>query len=185
MDDQSLTEVLTKHLQLLGRTQEDLDPVPHEGKEKGIVDLMLSRLIPQPRADEREHLVVELKRPSKIIDPGVAGQVKGYAMAVAEDERFRDTKTRWVFLAVSNDITPAVRREAKQRNRPEGLLLDDEELRITVWVKTWGQVLEDSRGRLRFFQEHLQYAANQDSAVAYLQRTHEKYLPKNLQKGGT
>jgi len=90
--------------------------------------------------------------------------------------------TRWVFIAVSNDISQSVRREARQRNRPEGLLLDDEELRFTVWVKTWGQILETCRDRLKFFQEHLQYTATHDSAVAYLQRTHEQYLPKKMQK---
>jgi hypothetical protein len=143
---------------------------------------MLSRLIPQTRVEEREHLVVELKRPRQNIDAEAAAQIKGYAVAVAEDERFRDTKTRWIFLAVSNEISAYVRREARQRNRPEGILFDDEELRITVWVKTWGQLLESCRGRLKFFQEHLQYAANQDSAISYLQQTHDKYLPRKLQK---
>jgi hypothetical protein len=40
VDDQSLTEVLRKHWQLLGRTADDLDPIAVEGKERGIVDLM-------------------------------------------------------------------------------------------------------------------------------------------------
>jgi hypothetical protein len=53
-----------------------------------------------------------------------------------------------------------------------------------VWVKTWGQVIEACTGRLEFFEEHLQYAANQESALAYLHKTHEKYLPKALKKSG-
>jgi hypothetical protein len=182
VDDQSLTEVLKKHLGLLGRDPGNPEPVVPEEGSRAIVDLMLSRLIPQPRADEREHLVIELKRPSQPVDTDVANQIRKYAFAVAEDERFRDTKTRWVFWAISNEITPSVRREARQSNRPEGLLHDDEEQRIKIWVKSWGQIIEACRARLTFFQEKLEYAANQDSGLAYLQRTHEKYLPKVLKK---
>jgi hypothetical protein len=182
VDDQSLTEVLSKHLNLLGKHADNLQPVVPEEGSKGIVDLMLSRLIPQPKANEREHLVVELKRPSQPINSEAAGQIRKYAFAVAEDERFRDTKTRWIFWAVSNEVSPNVRREARQSNRPEGLLHDDEEQRIKIWVKSWGQIIEDCRARLTFFQEKLQYAANQDSGLAYLQRTHDKYLPKGLKK---
>jgi hypothetical protein len=120
VDDQSLTEVLRKHLQLLGRSADDLEPVLRDDGTKGIVDLMLSRVVPQPRAEEREHLVVELKRPNQRIDSDAASQIRSYAFAVAEDERFKDTKTRWVFWAVSNDVTASVRREARQSNRPEG-----------------------------------------------------------------
>jgi hypothetical protein len=181
VDDQSLTEVLKKHLEQLGRSADDPEPVLREDGTTAIVDLMLSRLIPQPRADEREHLVVELKRPSQLIDSKATTQIKTYAFAVADDERFKDTKTRWVFWAVSNDISDSARREAKQSNRPEGLLFDDEEQRIRIWVKSWGQIIETCRGRL-FFQERLQYEANQSTAPAYLQRTHDKYLPKNLKK---
>jgi hypothetical protein len=141
---------------------------------------MLSRFIPQSRAEEREHLVVELKRPSQAVDDGVAAQIRSYAFAVADDERFRDTKTRWVFWAISNEVTHGVRRQAKQRNKPEGLLYDDDEQRIFIWVKSWGQIIESCRARLQFFQERLQYAANHDTAIAYLRATHEKYLPKKL-----
>jgi hypothetical protein len=127
-DEQSLTEVLRKHLHILGREPTDGEPVLREDGTVGIVDMMLSRLLPQPRGDEHEHLVVELKRPKQPIDSRAAQQIKDYAFAVAEDERFRDTKTRWVFWALSNEITTSVRRDASQTNRPEGLLFEDNSL---------------------------------------------------------
>ncbi|WP_293726365.1 hypothetical protein [Thiolapillus sp.] len=40
------------------------DPVLRVDGRKGIVDLMLSRQIPRNHGNEREHLVVELKRPN-------------------------------------------------------------------------------------------------------------------------
>jgi hypothetical protein len=127
IDDQSLTEVLNKHLKLLGRepTGEKLAGVTRDDGSIGIVDLMLSRLIKQPKAECREHLVIELKRPIQPIDDTVAHQIRSYAYAVADDERFRDTKTNWVFWAISNEITGAIRKQSTQRGREEGILDED------------------------------------------------------------
>ena len=180
VSDKSLTEVLRKHLSLLGRDAQIQDPVLRDDGTVGIVDLMLSRRIPQPRAEEREHLVIELKRPKQPIDSTIVNQIREYAFAVADDERFKDTQTRWVFWAISNEVTESARRQGRQRNKPEGLVHDDEEGRIFIWVKSWAQVIESCRGRLEFFQEQLQYFADDDSAIEYLRKIHEQYLPKVL-----
>jgi hypothetical protein len=179
-NEETLNEVLAKLRDKILKPLADDALVTLEDGATGRIDLMLARSVPQPRADEREHLVVELKRPAKKICTEVLGQIKGYAIAVAKDERFRDTKTKWVFWAVSNEMTDEARRDARQRNRPEGLVFDDEELRITVWAKTWGQIISDCKGRLNFFKEKLDYEANHDSALSYLKKAHEKYIPTCL-----
>ncbi len=180
IDDKSLTEVLKKHLQLASRDIAIDEPVTREDGSRGIIDLMISRRVPQARAEEREHLIIEIKRPNQKIDSRAAVQIKDYAFAINEDERFRDTLTRWTFWAVSNDVSKNVRKEAKQQNRPEGLLFADDKERLTIWIKTWGQVIEDCRARLNFFQEKLQYSANNKTALEYLHREYEKYLPSCL-----
>ena len=177
VDDQSLTEVLRKHLCLSGKDIVVDEPVKTENGTGGIVDLMLSRLIPQPKADDREHLVIEMKRPKQKIDRKAKNQIIEYAFAVAEDERFRDLNTNWSFWVVSNEISENVRKEAKQKNRPEGLLYEDDEGRIKIWTRTWGQIINDSKARLHFFQKTLNYKASNESAVEYLQKEYEKYLP--------
>ena len=183
-NEDTLEEVLAKHLERLGKRADDEDepaPVEREHGKGGRVDLLLARTVPQPRADERENLVVELKRPSKKIDDTVIGQVKSYAIAVAKDERFRDTKTRWIFWVISNEMTDEARRDARQRGRAEGIVFDDSELNITVWAKTWGQLIQECKGRLQFFKKHLDYEADRESAKDYLQKAHEKYLPTAVQ----
>ncbi|NJL28585.1 MAG: DNA mismatch repair protein [Thermoanaerobaculia bacterium] len=180
VSDRSLTNVLKKHLTLLEVDILDDGPVLREDGRDGIVDLMFSRLIPQPRADEREHLIVELKRPLVPIGTTEATQIKSYAYAVAADERFRDTKTRWEFWALANEVEASVRLEANQTGRPAGLLLDVADLRLKVWVKTWGQIIQDCRARLRFFQDRLNYVADECSGLAYLRRVHGRYLPTLL-----
>jgi hypothetical protein len=186
LSDKSLNDVLNKHLEKLGREPEkDAELVLREDGSEGIVDLMLSRIVPQPKAEEREHLIVELKRPSQKIDAEAASQIRSYAFAVADDERFRDTKTRWVFWAISNEISDSVRREANQRNRPRDLLYEDEEERIFIWVRTWGQLIESCRARLEFFQRELNYSVENESALSYLRKMHSKYLPPVFADEGT
>ena len=182
LSDQSLTEVLRKHLRELGRSLDHGDPVLDDEGRPRIVDLMLSRRIPQPRKKEREHLVIELKRPKQAIDTKAETQIKDYARAVARDERFKDTETRWVFWAISNDITENVRENSRQANRPPGLLYESDDLRIRIWVKTWGELIEECRARLEFFQEHLKYNADNESALNTLRELHKKYLPPVLQE---
>lgn len=179
VDDQSLTEVLKKHIGELGdENRKDLIPAVDLEGNTAIVDLMLSRRIPQPRAEEREHLIVELKRPSQKIDSKCTAQIEKYAFAVAEDERFRDTKTTWNFLIVSNDMDSHTRRKVtKQADRPDGLLHISQDLPLKIWVKTWSQIIEECKGRLKFFESGLDYRATHDSGLEYLQKTHSKYLP--------
>lgn len=182
VNDRSLTSVLKRHLDMSERDLLDDERVVREDGTEGIIDLMLSRAVPQARPDQREHLIVEFKRPSVAIGSKEATQVKEYATAVATDERFRDTDTRWEFWAVSNEISEAVRLEASQAERPAGLLIDHRELRMRIWVKTWGQIIEACRARLHFFQEKLEYEATETSGLEYLRRVHEQYLPKALLK---
>jgi hypothetical protein len=175
VDDQSLTEVLKKHVAAGGREIEIDGPVLRPDGSRGIVDLMFSRNLARGM-DEREHLVVELKRPKVKIDSDALTQVKSYAFAVAEDERFRDVNTRWVFWAISDDMDTIARREASQANRPRGLVHDDDQLRISIWVKTWGQLIGECKSRMWFFQDKLNYTPDRDSSLAHLSQTYQKYL---------
>ena len=171
-----MTEVLKKHIKLQGREVEIDQPVKRADGSRGIVDLMFSRNISRSGAAEREHLVVELKRPSVPIDLRAADQVESYALAVAEDERFKDVNTKWVFWAISNDVNEQIRRRSSQANRPRGLLYQDDKDRVSIWVKSWGQLIEECRARLRFFEEKLSYTPDRDQSIEHLKTTYPKYL---------
>jgi len=181
VDDQSLDEVLRRHLKILGRDElADESRVEKPDGGTGIVDLMLSRAIPQADARSREHLVVELKRPGVRLSPTETTQIEEYAFAVADDERFRDTNTRWNFWLVSNDLTKHTRRKlTNQGDRPDFLLHRVDDGRIDIWVTTWGQILQQANARLRWYEEKLEYDATHDSGLEFLRSTHGKYLPAN------
>lgn len=178
--EQRLEEVLNIHLDKLGKREDDPEPVEVGEGKTGRVDLLLHKAI-QPRTGEYDYLVVELKRPSKKIDDEVLTQIKKYAVAVAGDERFSDVPTRWTFLAISNEMDSFAKSEANQRNRPRGMVSDIPDLNITVWIKTWAEVINDARSRLHFLNEQLAYQADSDSSKAYLNKAHEKFIPSKMQ----
>lgn len=174
VDDKGLTEVLRKHRSMIGDETVIDSPVKRIDGSVGVVDLMLSRSVPRNRPDEREHLVVELKRPSVVIGPKELTQIESYAFAIAQDERFRDLDTRWIFWAVSNDIDEHARRRARQEGSPPGRVFKDGP--IEIWVKAWSEVLSDAKGRMRFVQDKLKSNVDDDTALKYLKRTYSRYL---------
>lgn len=176
VDDSSLTDVLRKHRKAIGDEMVIDAPVTRIDGKVGIVDLMLSRSVPQNHADEREHLVVELKRPSVKIGSEELTQVEKYAFTVAADERFSSLKTRWSFWVLSNDLDAFARHKTRQRGNPRGRVHISEDGSIEIWVKTWAEVIAECKARLRFVEEHLQANVDRTNALTYLQQTHAKYL---------
>lgn len=173
--EKSLEEVLATHLGKI-RDKADKAPVLRESGQQGRVDLMFSRVV-QPRHDERDHLVVELKRPSQPINSEILSQVESYALAVAQDPRFLKTKTRWRFVVVSNTMDGHAKRKANQRERPSGLVFDDSDLNIKVWAFDWTDIISKARARLQFINDFLKFEASRETSKAYLERVHAKFIP--------
>jgi hypothetical protein len=171
VDDQSLTEVLRKHRKLLGDDIAIDEPVKHISQERGIIDLMLSRAIRRHGANDLTHLIVELKAPNVKINTPEVTQIEEYAFSVAGDERFRNVNTTWDFWVISDDYGDYA---AKRMLRSDGLIY--QRGNISIYVKTWGQVLESNRARLQFFQEHLEYQADKGASLKHLQEHYAKFI---------
>lgn len=179
-DDEDLTAVLRNHLRLLGSDRIELgstDPVVDADGKAAIVDLMLSCRMPTPTDDERHHLVVELKRPAQPLNEDVLSQIKKYAKAVALDERFKHGKVEWDFVAVSNKFTHDAELEARQSGKPRGLILElADPIKVRVWAKTWGEIIQEAEGRLTFYKRRLEYQASDTEALGYLRTIDEAFL---------
>jgi len=172
--EEPLEEVLDKHLHELGQREDDSPVEVGEGKT-GRIDLRLQKVL-QPRTGEYDYLVVELKRPSQKINGTVLNQIKSYARAIAGDERFHEIPARWKFIVVSNEMDDLAKAEANQPGRPHGVVFEAQS--IQVWAKTWSEIINDARVRLRFFEQQLAYEATRDNAKGYLAKAHAKFLPK-------
>lgn len=191
-DDEDLSAVLRSHIKLLGSDNDDgtarnsiapKEPVLDANGKAAIVDLMLSCRVPTATDEERKHLVVELKRPSQSLNEDVINQIKKYAKAVALDDRFQHSSVEWDFVAVANRFTNDAQLEARQSGKPRGLLLElDDPIKIRVWAKTWGEIIQEAEGRLTFYKRRLEYQANDKEALRYLRNINVDYLSDEVRE---
>ncbi len=183
VDDKSLTEVLRKHRELLGIPIVSDEPVKHPSKERGIVDLMLSRSIRHHKADDLTHLIVELKAPKVKVDRKEITQIEEYARAVTEDERFRSVGTTWMFWVISDDYGDHAEFRMKGSGNSDGKIYESGN--VSIWVKTWAQVLDENRARLQFFQERFEYEADKGASLQHLQDKYAHFLEGVLVEEGS
>jgi len=191
-DDEDLSAVLRSHIKLLGSDNDDgtardsiapKEPVLDANGKAAIVDLMLSCRVPTATDEERKHLVVELKRPSQSLNEDVINQIKKYAKAVALDDRFKHSSVEWDFVAVANRFTNDAELEARQSGKPRGLVLElDDPIKIRVWAKTWGEIIQEAEGRLTFYKRRLEYQANDKEALRYLRTINVDYLSDEVKE---
>lgn len=183
VDDQSLTEVLRKHKKHLNEDLVINEAVRRLDGRVGIVDLMLSRQMPRNRADELEHLVVELKKPDVIVGQKEIEQIKSYAHAVAKDERFRSLKTKWDFWVISNDYDDYAEMELDNDAYEDGIIYKtSKKVDITIWIKTWSELIADNRHRLEFLRNKLDYNVDKEGALEHLKATYAEYVEEPLSK---
>ena len=191
-DDEDLSAVLRSHIQLLDSNVDDepprhrlapIKPVLDAHGKAAIVDLMLSCRMPTSTDEERKHLVVELKRPTQNLNEEVLSQIKKYAKTVALDDRFKHSRVEWDFVVVTNRFTNDAELDARQANNPRGLILElDTSIKIRVWGKTWGEIIQEAEGRLTFYRRRLEYQANDNEALRYLQTIKIEYLSDDVKE---
>jgi hypothetical protein len=152
------------------------EPVIIINKKRGIVDLMLSRVQRRHRYNDIENLVIELKAPKVKITAEHLTQIEDYALAVEEDPRFHRVEgLKWHFWIVSDEYNAQV--DARIKNGPDPLRrLIQKGDRVSIGVKTWGEILEENNARLQFIKEKLEHRADEDQALSYLEEKHRKFL---------
>ena len=176
-DDERLNEVLKKFLAKLGA---DVDlaggaPVLREDGSDGIPDLVLGRQL-ESRVNEFSHLVVELKRPGHTLNDEDINQLRSYASAITNDERFDQPNSSWDFWLIGNKTSKTVDEARNQQNQPFGVVHDGKKYRLIV--RTWAEILGDAEHRLKFVQRSLQYASGRDSGLASMRAKYADYLPQ-------
>ena len=174
--DKELTNVLRVHKDKLDPNLVIDEPVKVIDKNRGIVDLMLSGVQRRHRADDFEHLVVELKAPRLKVSPQHLNQLESYALAVEEDARFHRVKgLRWHFWIVSDEYNRQV--EARINNGPDPYRrLIQKGARVSIGIKTWGEIVEENKARLQFIKDELEHRVDDGQALAYLVERHSELL---------
>ena len=47
---------------------------------------------------------------------------------------------------------------------------------VTVWLKTWSQLVGENNHRLRFIRDKLNYNIDRDQALMHLRKTYAEYI---------
>lgn len=173
VSDQSLTEAVRRHARLAKLDVVVDEPVLIEGDRRGRLDLMITRAM-GAHHHSRQHLVIELKRPSVKCSLQTHLQVKEYAGALAGHEAFPGG-ANWSFWVVTTEMDPSAKREANQQNRPAGLI--DEQPHYTVWSKTWEEIIADCRGRLEYLRNALEANSTQEVGLNYIRNNFARNVP--------
>jgi hypothetical protein len=184
VDDRSLHEVLVQHRRLLGDevTTDDEPVLDVDGKVR-IVDLMFGGSMKQAR-NRREHLVVELKRPSVKVGSEELTQITKYAVAVSSDPRFNIKDVDWDFWVVSDELDAYATEVTNKAGLAAGQFHVSKEGNVRVWAVPWAVILENAGHRLKFVEDQLNYMVTEDAAIGYLQRAYERFLPGQFPSAG-
>lgn len=127
----------------------------------------------------KENLVIELKRPS--LDAGFdeKTQIESYATKVANDNRFRKTKTKWKFILVTKDFKPEIRPLLTQKNRKYGHIHEGDN--FDVFILSWGDIISEAKQRHEFIKEKLNLnLQDNEEGLDYLKSKYKKYLPSDF-----
>ena len=179
VSDQSLTQVLRKHLDNQGIEVVTDTPVKRLDDSVGIVDLMLTRNIARNHPTEREHLVVELKAPKVKIGQKEINQIESYAFAVADDERFNTIDANWHFWIISNELDSYAKHRLSGDKLDRGILHSARG--ITIWVKTWGELINECKHRLEFIRQQLDINIDSSDGLEFLRKNYAE-LTKNTKE---
>jgi hypothetical protein len=178
VSDKSLTTVLRAHLAILGSDEIITAPVlDSDGSHLRRVDLLFGRALEHARM-EREHLVVEIKRPSVEIGRDEVSQIEDYALAVSTDSRFDQENTRWDFVLVGTTLDDHATRRANQAGQPRGLIHHDAaNPNVRVWVRTWAELIHECKHRMQFVRRGLEYDPSSDEALAFIRERYPDFVP--------
>ncbi len=177
-DDITLKNVLKEYLKYLDREnfQEIIEESPND-QLQDIPDICLWKQFGLGKVGHHHNLVIELKRPSKKIGEKEISQIKKYANSVSNDDRFPKSKTNWTFYLLALDLDEYAEIECNQSDRDFGHIAVREN--INVFVKKWGDLLNEAEARHQFLKEKLNYNITEDEeGIRLLRKKYDKYLPE-------
>lgn len=182
--DKSLKTVLKEHIKELGRDNLIDDEIlkeisNNEGSVSNLIpDLCLWSAIPIGSKEKREHLFVELKRPSQKATPKEKQQINDYAYAVANDKRFSKENTTWKFLLIVTEIDDRLKQEKQDSSKSLNGLYGKGE-NFEVYIYEWSYLIEQKEGELRRLNELLNINLDESpEKLSYLKTMHAEYIPE-------
>lgn len=166
--DQSLKNLLLKHLSILDRDTNELD-IENLNELNDIPDIFIYQQYPSNIDQSRyKNLIIEIKRPSKLCGIKELNQIKSYANAVMDDNLFDKENTYWEFILLSTRINNDISYEINQEAFEKGVARKGKEHIVRVIM--WSEILQSCKGRLEFLRKQLDKSYNKDEVVEHLKQ---------------
>lgn len=177
-EDSNLRNVLKAYIHFLGR-ENLIENIENEEFESLIPDVCLFKQYNTGKVGHFRNLVIELKRPSKTITPDEINQIKKYASKISNDDRFPKEKTHWDFILLSTKLNEDAEFECDQRDREWGHIISQDGL--NVYIKKWGDLLNEAESRHQYLKEKLGYEINEEEeGIILLKQKYSEYLPDGI-----
>ncbi len=174
-DDVNLRTVLKAYLSFLGR--DEFEEIADSSLLRP--DICLWKQFNSGKVGHFHNLVIELKRPSKVVGATELAQIKSYAMNIIQDDRFPKDKTEWTFILLVTGMNEFAEAECLQSDRKYGHIWAKEG--VNVYVKKWGDLLCEAEARHQFLKEKLNYNISEDKeGIDLLKKKYAKYLPDEI-----
>jgi len=100
-------------------------------------------------------IVVELKRPSKVLGAKELQQVKNYFSVIDGESRFNAPNIEWEFFLVGNDYNKEISDELESARHHGEKSLVFSTGRKKIYVKKWSEIFTEHEINLNFLQEKL------------------------------
>ena len=136
------------------------------------VDLVLQRTHHGP-GNVNHRLVVELKRPSIRLGVEEAQQITGYANRLTSSGGLGPSK--WTFILIGSEIGSELKPQLNQPGRDLGEFMRGDG--FSVYVKTWGELIDECEERYRFYRDQLKSSATLDDSISQLRERYGHLLP--------
>lgn len=175
--DQSLKNVLKAHLSCLGRDEfESTDQLAEEDELKRIPDICLFHQA-CVGYQHYDHLVIELKRPTKVLTKKEVDQIEDYALKVAEDQRFDKATTKWHFILLGQDFDSRVVSLLQNKTVGPGNYFNNDD-NVSVSILKWGEIIQKNKLRFEFLKNKLNFQISDDpdfAMKALIEQHHELF----------
>lgn len=176
--DSSLKTVLKQHLNLLGREDfiETID-LNQDGLNLIPDFCFFNQYANSLRVQEKENVIIEIKKPTKKIGTDELQQIKKYAITVQETDAFDKQHTKWTFILMGNKIDRMVEAERQQKDRKYGLVIDNPNYQVFVF--DWSSILNEADARLNFLKSKMNYQSPEDyEAIKRMKEKYPHFMPE-------
>lgn len=169
-DDQTLYNVLLRHIEILGRPENEIDKALIEDLDD-IPDIFIYQKYPDNIDPNRcKNLIIEIKRPSNVANKKEIDQIESYANAVMNEALFQSDSISWEFILITTEYHKDIMHKVNQRDRAKGVIEVGE--RHIIRVAQWSDILQACDGRLQFLKQNLNRSYNKEEVITHLRKSY-------------